>query len=80
MDWKLTKEAEEAKEQLAGDEGETEHTFGGSDGFWYDITDGGYFKTEKVLSDIDQIAEVNKAVNLLRDLEENVYSKIVPEF
>ena len=79
MEWKLTKEAEEAKKQVQ-ENNESDHSFGGSDGFWYDITDGGYFKAEKALSDIDQIAEVNKAVNLLRDLEENVYTKIVPEF
>ena len=79
MDWKLTKEAEVAKKQLAED-GETEHAFGGSDGFWYDITDGGYFKPEEALADPEQIEKVKDAVALLKDLEDSVYSEIVHEF
>ena len=80
MEWKLTKEAEEAKEQLSNGENETEYTFGGSDGFWYDLTAGGYFKPELALADEEQIKKVREAKELLEDLESNVYQKIVPEF
>ena len=80
MDWKLTKEAEEARAQLAEGNNETEHSFGGSDGFWYDLTLGGYFKPELALSDTEQVKKVKEAIALLEDLESNVYQKIVPEF
>lgn len=79
MGWKLTKEAEAAQAELEAS-GETVHSFGGGDGFWYDITDGGYFNPGKALADEGQIAEVQKAVALLKSLEDEVYSKIVPEF
>lgn len=80
IEWKLAEEAEEAKRQLEHEEDFTASTFGGGDGFWYDITDGGYFIPEEALSDKQQIEAVKSAVELLRDLESNVYSKIVPEF
>ena len=80
MDWKLTKEAEEMKRKLNNGEDFDNSPFGGSDGFWYDITNGGYFKPEEALADKEQIEKVEEAVKLLQDLEENVYKKIVPEF
>ena len=80
MDWKLTKKAEKMKNKIANGEDFDDSPFGGSDGFWYNITDGGYFKPEEALLDQEQIKKINEAVELLRDLEENVYNQIVPEF
>jgi soluble cytochrome b562 len=80
MDWKLSKEAEEMKQKRAKDEEVETSPFGGSDGFWYDITDGGYFNPALALVDEGQISAVQEAVKLLKDLESNVYQKIVPEF
>lgn len=80
MNWKLTQKAEDIKKKLAFNEDLDDSPFGGSDGFWYDITDGGYFKPEEALSDPEQIKKVEEAVILLKSLEEEVYQKIVPEF
>jgi hypothetical protein len=52
---------------------------GSSDGFWYSLTKGGYFKPEDVLSDPSQIQQVKDAVALLEALE-NVYNQVVEEF
>lgn len=79
MEWKLSEAALKAKEAIKNDE-ELVDGFGGSDGFWYDITDGGYFDPEKALADKEQIQKVKEAVDLLKSLEENVYQLIVPEF
>ncbi len=38
---------------------------GSSDGFWYDIGDGGYIDPAKVLADPEQVAKVTDAVKLL---------------
>ena len=43
---------------------------GSSDGFWYDLTDGGYLKPEKVLDDPAQLQAVREAVALLRSFEQ----------
>ena len=80
MEWKLSKEALKNKASLENDEEDLEFSFGGGDGFWYDITDGGYFDPEKALEDEEQIKKVKEAVVLLKSLEDEVYSKIVPEF
>jgi hypothetical protein len=42
---------------------------GSSDGFWYDLTLGGYLKPERVLSDPKQLAVVNDAIATLRSFE-----------
>lgn len=42
---------------------------GGSDGFWYDLTDGGYIKPEAVLDDSDQLARLTAAVDLVKSFE-----------
>lgn len=54
LDWKFKKAAEKQ---------------GSSDGFWYDITSGGYIMPEEVLEDKDQIAQVTQAVDLLLSFE-----------
>lgn len=38
-----------------------------TDGFWYDITDGGYIKPEEVLVDQERAQKLNDAITLLRD-------------
>ena len=54
MDWKLIETAEQQ---------------GSSDGFWYDLTDGGYITLDKLLADPGQIKAANDAVDLLESLK-----------
>ena len=42
---------------------------GSSDGFWYDLTDGGYINLDKLIEDPIQLSKANDAVNLLLSLE-----------
>lgn len=42
---------------------------GSSDGFWYDITDGGYIKPEEILDDQVQLDTVNEAIKVLKSFE-----------
>ena len=42
---------------------------GSSDGFWYDISSGGYIRPAEVLADEEQIAQVKAAVELLASFE-----------
>ena len=42
---------------------------GGSDGFWYDLTTGGYIKPELLLIDKKQLDELSKAIQLVRSFE-----------
>lgn len=42
---------------------------GSSDGFWYDITDGGYIEPSAVLSDVNQIKKLQEAINIVRSFE-----------
>lgn len=55
MEWKFKKNAEKQ---------------GSSDGFWYDITSGGYIKPAEVLADKAQLAELNKALETVKSFEE----------
>lgn len=43
-----------------------------SDGFWYDITDGGRIKPEDILDDDEQVKKVKEAVNILKDFEDTL--------
>lgn len=45
---------------------------GTSNGFWYDLTAGGYIRPEEVLADQVRAAELNAAVKLLRDWEQEL--------
>lgn len=63
----------------AGDDDKMNEFGGSSNGFWYDITDGGYFSPEKVLANKDDIQKVRDALALLRKLE-NVYTTLTAEF
>ncbi len=80
MEWKLSEKAEETKRLIENGEELDESPFGGSDGLWYDITDGGYCNPDEILTDAEQLKKVKDAVEILRDFENNVYDKIVPEF
>ena len=42
------------------------------DEFWYDITDGGYIKPEEVLTDADQIIELNNAIKVIKSFEDSL--------
>lgn len=57
MEWKFKKDAEPQ---------------GSSDGFWYDLTQGGYIKLSDVLEDPEQIEKVQAAVALLSSLERSM--------
>ena len=54
MEWKLNLDAEPQ---------------GGSDGFWYDITKGGYIHLESLIIDFEQLKMAKDAVKLLYSLE-----------
>jgi hypothetical protein len=54
MDWKFKEDAEPQ---------------GSSDGFWYDITSGGYIKPEAVLADSEQLAQLKAALELVCSFE-----------
>jgi len=45
---------------------------GSSDGFWYDITSGGYIVFDELLADATQVKEANEAVALLMSLEQEM--------
>lgn len=59
-------------------EGLEEGSVGGSDGFWYDLTSGGYFDPEEVMADPEQLAEMRKAIELVEQLEE-IYNRFAGE-
>lgn len=42
---------------------------GGSNNFWYDLTQGGYIKPEEVLKNIEQLVQLQKAINTVRNFE-----------
>ena len=41
----------------------------GSDGFWYELTVGGYIKPENFLSDSEQLSQLRDAIKLVRSFE-----------
>jgi len=42
---------------------------GSSNGFWYDITEGGYVKAAEVLADPEQIELIRDALHTLNDFK-----------
>ena len=42
---------------------------GGSDGFWYDMTQGGYIRPEELLEDSEQLEKLNKALSTVISFE-----------
>lgn len=42
----------------------------GSDGFWYDLILGGYIKPELILSNGEQLKQLQKAIALVKDFEQ----------
>lgn len=54
---------------------------GTSNGFWYDITDGGYITASEILSNKYQIKSVNDAINLLHNFKDSLMeAEIIEEF
>jgi len=43
---------------------------GSSDGFWYDLTSGGYIRPAEVLKDEKQVEQINDAIKLLQSFEQ----------
>lgn len=54
IDWKIKPDAEAQ---------------GGSDGFWYDLTDGGYIIPDHVLLDEFQIKQLSDAIDVVKSFE-----------
>jgi len=66
MEWKFKKNAEPQ---------------GSSDGFWYDLTKGGYIKPEEVLSDTKQLKQLQEAIDLVMSFEESLEAEeLLKEF
>lgn len=42
---------------------------GSSEGFWYDITLGGYITPEKILADDKQLEKLHEALNIVESFE-----------
>lgn len=54
---------------------------GSSDGFWYDITDGGYITPEELLDDPMQLSQLQEAVKLVKSFEDAMEeAELVIEF
>ena len=54
---------------------------GSSDGFWYDLTFGGYIEPAKLLADERQLKKVIEAINVLTDFEAALHRKgLINEF
>lgn len=54
---------------------------GSSDGFWYDLTDGGYIRPDELIDDKDQLKKVLEAIQMLRSLEEALNdAELIEEF
>lgn len=49
-----------------------EETIGTSNGFWYDISSGGYIVPEDVLVDQERAKQLSDAIKLLEDWEEEL--------
>jgi hypothetical protein len=43
---------------------------GSSDGFWYDITCGGYIKLTELMEDKEQIKKLEEAIELVESFEQ----------
>lgn len=47
-----------------------------TDDFWYDITDGGYLKPEKILQKANDIKEVKDAIEVLKKFKRSCENQI----
>ena len=45
---------------------------GSSDGFWYDLTDGGYIDLEKLITNKAQLNIALKAIEILESLQDTL--------
>jgi len=43
---------------------------GSSNGFWYDLTDGGYIRLEDILADNEQLKQVKEAIETLTSFKD----------
>ena len=50
-----------------------------SDGFWYNITMGGYVKVEDLIASPEQIKKIKEALETIEELEK-IYEKVSVEF
>lgn len=48
--------------------------------FWYDITDGGYINPSELLEDEEEIAEVEKAIEVLRKFKRSAEENEILEY
>lgn len=54
---------------------------GGSDGFWYDITFGGYIRPSELLKDKEQIKKLEEAIELVESFEQAlIENDLINEF
>ncbi len=44
--------------------------------FWYDLTDGGYLKPERICESATVAVKVNKAIDLLMDFQQSCETQI----
>lgn len=44
--------------------------------FWYDLTDGGYIKPSEILENPDDIANVEKAIAIVKEFERSCEDQI----
>ena len=54
---------------------------GSSNGFWYDITMGGYILPERLLDDPQQLEKLEEAIGIVEDFEKTLkYNDLLNEF
>jgi len=44
--------------------------------FWYDLTQGGYIKTEEICEHLEDSKKVNEAIAIVREFEESCEEQI----
>lgn len=59
--------------------GEPIESIGSSNGFWYDITDGGYVHVSDLIADPKQIAKIEEALETILELQ-SVYNEVTYDF
>ena len=50
-----------------------------NDGFWYDLTGGGYIKPEQILADEKQLKKLQKAIEIVSSFEKMLKEEILEE-
>lgn len=57
-----------------------DEAYGSCDGFWYDLTDGGYIKPTEFLVNLEQVKAVEDAVKLLESFKSQAEEAGVMDF